>query len=194
MGGGCRHDREREHMTKGAGIVRSSFLWALLTGVPLGPIGLFALDGRLFVSAQSQSSDASLSYVDIGTFTSGKASHTASVTNRVRETTVTPTVSHSGASYAIELGDVEDSNGTASLSVGSNVSTVKVAAEDEITTQTYTVKGSLVMLPCQQRSHQPARSRPVRGDPYHVRPDGDFPVEPIQRDARPDLSIIAFQT
>ena len=55
------------------------------------------------------------------------------------QTTVTPTVNDSGASYVIKLGGVSDADGVISLSVGSNVITVEVTAEDDSTTQTYTV-------------------------------------------------------
>ena len=96
------------------------------------------------VLAQTQSSDATLSAltlseVDIGTFASSITSYTASVANRVRKTTVTPTVNHSGASHVIKLGDLEDADGEVSLSVGSNVITIEVTAEDGQTIQTYTV-------------------------------------------------------
>ena len=92
----------------------------------------------------SRSSDATLSAltlsgISFGTFSSGTTSYTASVANSVSQTTVTPTVSHSEASYAIKLGGVEDSDGTVSLAVGSNVITIEVTAEDTTTTQTYTV-------------------------------------------------------
>ena len=93
---------------------------------------------------QQLSSDASLSSltlsdVDFGTFASDTTSYTASVYRSVSETTVTPTANHSGASYVIKLGGVEDSDGTVSLSVGSNVITVEVTAEDGNATQAYSV-------------------------------------------------------
>lgn len=112
---------------------------AALAGALLLTIGLFPT-----VLAQSQSSDATLSAltlsgVDFGTFASGTTSYTATVANGVTETTVTPTVNHSGAGYVIKLGGVEDSDGEVSLSVGSNVITIVVTAEDDQTTQTYSV-------------------------------------------------------
>ena len=55
------------------------------------------------------------------------------------ETTVTPTVNHSEASYVIKLGGVTEVDGVIPLSVGSNVITVDITAEDDSTTQTYTV-------------------------------------------------------
>ena len=93
--------------------------------------------------AEPPSTDASLSGltlsgIDFGTFASGTTSYTAQVTNSVTQTTVTPTVNHSGASYVIKLGGVEDSDGTVSLASGSNVITIEVTAEDDSTTRTYT--------------------------------------------------------
>ena len=81
----------------------------------------------------------SLSGIDIGTFASGTTSYTADVANSVTETTVSPTVNHSGASYLVKLGGVIDSDGTVSLAAGSNVITVEVTAEDGDITKTYTV-------------------------------------------------------
>ena len=80
-----------------------------------------------------------LSGVDFGTFDSTTTSYTAQVANSVSQTTVTPTVNHSGASYVIKLGGVPNPDGTVSLAVGSNVITVEVTAEDDSTTRTYTV-------------------------------------------------------
>ena len=96
------------------------------------------------VSLQQNSTDATLSAltlssVDFGTFDSGTTSYTAEVASSLAETTVTPTVNHSGASYVIKLDGVEDVDGEISLAVGSNVITIEVTAEDDSTTQTYTV-------------------------------------------------------
>ncbi len=90
-------------------------------------------------STDATLSGLTLSGVDFGTFASGTTSYTASVANSVSQTTVTPTASDSGASYVIKLDGVEDADGVVSLSVGSNVITVEVTAEDDETTQTYTV-------------------------------------------------------
>ena len=90
-------------------------------------------------STDATLSGLTLSGVDFGTFASGTTSYTAQVANSVSQTLVTPTVNHSGANYVIKLGGVEDSDGTVSLSVGSNVITVEVTAEDGATTRTYTV-------------------------------------------------------
>ena len=84
-------------------------------------------------------SGLSLSSVNFGAFASGTTSYTASVANSVSQTTVTPTVNDSGATYVIKLGGVTDADGVVSLSVGSNVITVEVTAEDDSTTRTYTV-------------------------------------------------------
>ena len=84
-------------------------------------------------------SGLTLSGIDFGTFASSTESYTASVANSVSQTTVTPTVNDSGASYVIKIGGVEDADGTVSLAVGSNVITVKVTAEDDSTTKTYAV-------------------------------------------------------
>ena len=80
-----------------------------------------------------------LSGIDFGTFASGTTSYTAQVANSVSQTTVTPTVNDSGASYIIKLGGVTDVDGVVPLSVGSNVITVEVTAEDDSTTRTYTI-------------------------------------------------------
>ena len=80
-----------------------------------------------------------LSGIDFGTFAPGTTSYTAQVANSVSQTTVTPTVNDSGASYIIKLGGVTDVDGIVPLSVGSNVITVQVSAEDDSTTKTYTV-------------------------------------------------------
>ena len=90
-------------------------------------------------STDATLSGLTLSYVDFGTFASSKTSYTASVANSVTQTTVKPTVNHSGADYVTKLGGVTDADGTVPLSVGSNVITVEVTAEDDNTTQTYTV-------------------------------------------------------
>ena len=97
--------------------------------------------------AEPPSTDATLSAltlsgVDFGTFDSTTTSYTADVDNDVSQTTVTPTVNDSGATYVIKLAGVTDAHGTISLAVGSNVITVEVTAEDDSTTKTYTVTGT----------------------------------------------------
>ena len=90
-------------------------------------------------STDATLSGLTLSDINFGTFASGTTSYTAQVANTVSQTTVTPTVNDSGASYVIKLGGVTDADGVVVLSVGSNVITVEVTAEDESTTRTYTV-------------------------------------------------------
>ena len=91
------------------------------------------------LSTDATLSALTLSGVDFGTFAPGTTSYTAQVANSVSQTTVTPTVNHSGASYVIKLGGLEDADGVISLGVGSNIITVEVTAEDDSTTRTYTV-------------------------------------------------------
>ena len=90
-------------------------------------------------SSDATLSGLTLSDINFGTFASGTTSYTAQVANIVSQTTVTPTVNDSGASYVIKLGGVTDADGVVALSVGSNVITVEVTAEDDSTTLTYTV-------------------------------------------------------
>ena len=90
-------------------------------------------------SADATLSALTLSDVSFGTFAPAKTSYSARVNNTVTQTTVTPTVNDSGASYIIKLGGTTDTDGTVSLAVGSNVITVEVTAEDGRTTKTYTI-------------------------------------------------------
>ena len=90
-------------------------------------------------STDATLSALTLSSINFGTFDSETLQYTAQVANSVTQTTITPTVNHSGASYVIKLGGVEDSDGTVSLASGSNVITIEVTAEDDSTTRTYTV-------------------------------------------------------
>ena len=77
--------------------------------------------------------------VYFGAFYPATTGYTASVANDVTQTTVTPTVNHDGATYAIKLGGVTDADGGIPLAVGSNVITIEVTAEDGNTVKTYTV-------------------------------------------------------
>ena len=90
-------------------------------------------------SADATLSGLTLSGVDLGAFASRTTSYTAQVANDVSQTTVTPTANDSEATYVIKLGGVTDADGVIGLSVGSNVITIEVTAEDESTTRTYTV-------------------------------------------------------
>ena len=78
------------------------------------------------------SNDATLSGLTLSgitlAFDSANAEYTANVANAVEETTVTPTVNNGGATYAVKLDGVADSDGTVSLAEGSNVITIEVTA------------------------------------------------------------------
>ena len=89
-------------------------------------------------STDAALSDLVLSDVTLA-FASATTEYTASVANGVDETTVTPTVNHDGATYAIKRGGVTDADGVIPLAVGSNVVTVEVTAEDGNATRTYTL-------------------------------------------------------
>ena len=105
-------------------------------------------------STDATLSALTLSRIDFGTFASGTTSYTAQVANSVSQTTVTPTAKHSGASYVIKLGGVTDPDGVLVLSVGSNVITVEVTAEDNNNTRTYTVAVTRAELSSSQTLEQ----------------------------------------
>ena len=90
-------------------------------------------------STDATLSGLTLSGIDFGTFDSATTGYTASVANDVMQTTVTPTSSDDGATYAIKLGGVADADRVIPLAVGSNVITIEVTAEDGNTVKTYTV-------------------------------------------------------
>ena len=94
---------------------------------------------RAAASTDATLKTLTLSSVNFGTFASGTTSYTAQVANSVSQTTVSPTLNDSGASYVIKRGGVTDVDGVVSLSVGSNVISVEVTAEDDSITKTYTV-------------------------------------------------------
>ena len=77
-----------------------------------------------------------LSGATLEDFDSRAYTYTASVPTTV---TVTTTPFDPDATTVVKLNGVTDSDGTVSLAVGDNVITVEVAAEDGITTETYTV-------------------------------------------------------
>ena len=80
-----------------------------------------------------------LSGATLEDFDSRAYTYTASVPTTVTETTVTTTPFDPDATTVVKLNGVTDSDGTVSLAVGDNVIKVEVAAEDGITTETYTV-------------------------------------------------------
>ena len=90
-----------------------------------------------------RSSDATLSGLALSgvtlAFDPATTTYTAEVGNDLAETTVTPTPNDDGATYAVRLDGAADDDGVVPLSVGENVISVLVAAEDDETTRTYTV-------------------------------------------------------
>ena len=106
-------------------------------GIPAGEV-TFAM-GPSSASSNATLSALTLSCVDFGPFASETISYTAGVANNVSRTKVKPTVTHLRASYAVKLGGVADADGVIELSVGSNIITIEVTAEDGQTTRTYTV-------------------------------------------------------
>ena len=100
------------------------------------------------LSSDATLSSLTLSGIDFGTFDPTTTSYRARVASETTETTVTPTVTHSAASYVIKLGGVTDADGVVSLSEDSNVIAVDVTAEDGETSQTYTVTVARGPSPC----------------------------------------------
>ena len=145
---------EASYVIKLDGVIDDDGRIALSAGSNVITVEVTAEDGQTTKTysvtvTRPDSSDATLellklSGIDIGdgpnrgTYVGNQTSFNANVYHSVSQTTVTPTVNHSGASYVIKLGGVEDADGAFSLAVGSNVITVEVTAEDDSTTQTYT--------------------------------------------------------
>ena len=134
------------------GVVDSDGVIPLAVGSNVITVQITAEDGQttqtytvtVTRAAPPLSSDAALSRltlsgVDIGTFDPATTDYTASVGNDVTETTLVATTNDDGASYAVKLGGVEDSDGLIPLAEGSNVITVEVTAEDGQTARTYSV-------------------------------------------------------
>ena len=94
--------------------------------------------------ARSKSTDATLDMLVLSgvtlnpAFSAAETEYTALVANGVESTTVTPTLNHSAANYAVTLDDVDDDN-EIDLAVGANVIKVVVTAEDDSTMITYKV-------------------------------------------------------
>ena len=99
---------------------------------------------RLPLPPDATLSALTLSDIDFGTLTSDTTSYFASVANSVTQTTITPTLSDSDASYVIKIGGVTDEDGTVSLAEGINVITVEVTADDDETKKSYTVTVSRI--------------------------------------------------
>ena len=117
-----------ERMTRATRYLRSIPAWAISAIAFVTIAGVLTIHDSPRAIGQESSSDATLSAltlsdVNFGTFASSTESYTASVSYSVSQTTVTPTVNHSGASYVVRLGGVTDADGTVSLAVGGNVIT-----------------------------------------------------------------------
>jgi hypothetical protein len=149
--------------TTGAGVSRSgSFSLVTLTGGYSGTLAgnaattsgnrTFAFEqstGVLTVadSAPPVSSNANLSALSLSgaslspSFAAGTISYTATVANSVTSLTVTPTVAQGNATVTVNGTAVASgaASGSISLSVGSNVLTTVVTAQDGVTAKSYTV-------------------------------------------------------
>ena len=149
--------------TTGAGVSRAgSFSSVTLTGGYSGSLAgnatttsgnrTFAFEqstGVLTVanSAPPVSSNAELSALSLSgaslspSFAAGTISYTATVANSVTSLTVTPTVAQGNATVTVNGTAVASgaASGSISLSVGSNVLTTVVTAQDGVTTKSYTV-------------------------------------------------------
>ena len=93
-------------------------------------------------STDATLSALTLSGVDFGMFASTTTSYSAQVANSLTETTVTPTLNDSEASYVIKLEGTVDSDGVIPLGVGSNVITIEVTAANGGDSRVYTVEVS----------------------------------------------------
>ena len=164
------NDFGASYVIKLAGVTDSDGVIPLAVGSNVITVEVTAEDGNTSMTytvtvnrAAPPSTDATLSAltlsgVGFGTFAPGTTSYTAQVDNSVSQTTVTPTVNDSGASYVIKLGGATDADGVIALSVGNNVITVEVTAEDDNTTRTYTVTVTRAEPPTPQLSNDAALS------------------------------------
>ena len=145
--------------------IRGSFL---VIGVAVVATTLLFFHASALAQQDDSSSDDAtlsglqLSGTDFGIFDSATTSYSASVANSVAQTTVTPTVSDSGASYVIKLGGVTDEDGVIALSEGENVITVRVTAEDGTTTNIYTVTVTRALPPPDPTAGICGRTQQVR--------------------------------
>lgn len=124
--------------------------WTVGTPVSLsiGPSReLQSTDATLSDLAASSSTSATGTFtaLNFGTFDSGTTSYTASVANSVSHVKLTPTANDDDATVKVGKGSSlttvpsGSASGAIMLSVGSNILTIEVTAEDGATTQTYTV-------------------------------------------------------
>ena len=112
------------------------------------------VNGTAVSDTPTLSTDATLSALSLGTgvtldptFASGTYAYTASVANSVEEVTVAPTTTDTDATFeyldssdnTLADADTNTAGQQVDLDVGDTVFKVKVTAEDDTTTQTYTV-------------------------------------------------------
>ena len=124
------NDLGASHVIKLGGVTDSDGVIDLNVGSNVITIEVTAEDGSTtqtytvtVTRDEPTSTDASLSALTLsgvafGTFDSTTTSYSAQVANGVSQTTVTPTVTHSGASYVIKLGGETDADGVIPLSCG----------------------------------------------------------------------------
>jgi FG-GAP repeat protein/cadherin-like protein len=110
-------------------------------------IGDTSTDTSTDTSADTQSGDAGLASLTLSsgslneTFASGTTSYTADLGVSVQSLQVIPTASNGGASISVNGSTVTSGSASGDLvqNLGGNTVTILVTAEDEVTTQTYTL-------------------------------------------------------
>ena len=150
------NDSGASYIIKLGGVTDADSVISLAAGSNVITIEVTAEDGETtktytvtVMRAAAASTDATLkrlalSSIDLGggpgdgAYAQTRTSFSASVYHSISQTTVTPTTNHAAASYVIKLGGVTYADGVISLSVGENVITVEVTAEDGQATKTYT--------------------------------------------------------
>ena len=96
-------------------------------------------EDQLSASSDATLASLSLSDLDIGEFGARTLAYSANATSALAETAVSAVARHSGATVVIRLNGAVDSDGVVPLSIGGNIITVEVTAEDGRTTRAYTV-------------------------------------------------------
>ena len=146
--GGCT-DRQEDVTVPAESTSHTAALTLHGCATPGGTVTATLLSGGATIDTATQdvtvvpSTDATLRSLALSgvalTFDPAVTGYTAAVANTVTETTVTPTANDDGATSVIKLGGVADADGTVPLSVGGNVITIEVTAEDGNTARTYTI-------------------------------------------------------
>ena len=90
------------------------------------------------ISNDATLSALALSGIDLA-FDPATTTYAASVPATTTQTTVTPTTNHASATYVVKLAGVVDADGTIPLAAGDNLITIDVTAEDNTTTNTYSI-------------------------------------------------------